>query len=166
MPTRLLWFAHVVTVLEADLLSISARNQPGVAAALSPDRSATALMGSAASWPTRSVSGSLLMQTISPEATFRPAVAVSLGSLRSHSRPHIGILTDSIVIAIKSPIVIGKRMAIFARDGRRAKVEVRTAVKEKTSLAGSSAASLVSAKLLASVVRRTRQKVEANARRL
>ena len=78
----------------------------------------------------------------------------------------MGILTASIVIAIKSPIVIGKRMAIFAGGGRRARVEARTAVTEKTTLAGSSAVSLIPGKSLASVVRRYRRKVEANSRRL
>ena len=78
----------------------------------------------------------------------------------------MGILTDSLVIAIKSPVVIGKRMSIFAKGGRPAKAEARTAVTEKANLAAESTASLASGKSFASVVKRYRQKVEANAQRL
>ena len=78
----------------------------------------------------------------------------------------MGILTDSFVIAIKSPVVIGKRMSIFAKGGRPAKAEARTAVTEKARLAAGSTAALASGKSFASVVKRYRQRVEANARRL
>ncbi len=78
----------------------------------------------------------------------------------------VGILADSLVIAIKSPIVIGKRMAVFAKGGRPAKAEATTAVTEKAKLAASSSVSLASGKSLASVVKRYREKVESNSRRL
>ena len=78
----------------------------------------------------------------------------------------MGIVTDSFVIAFKSPVVIAKRMSIFAKGGTPARAEAKTAVTEKTRLAASSTASLASGNSLASVVKRYRQKVEANARRL
>ena len=78
----------------------------------------------------------------------------------------MGILADTLVIAVKAPVVIGKRMAVFAGGGRPAKAEARTAVTEKVKLAASSGVSLASGKSLASIVKRYRQKVEANARRL
>ena len=78
----------------------------------------------------------------------------------------MGILADTFVIAVKSPVVIGKRIAVFATGGRRARKEARTAVTEKAALAVSSAASLASGTSVASIVKRYRQKVDANARRL
>lgn len=78
----------------------------------------------------------------------------------------MSILADAFVIAIKSPLVIGKRMAIFAKGGRPARTEARAAVSEKAKLATASTVSLASGKSLASVVKRYRQKVEANSRRL
>ena len=90
----------------------------------------------------------------------------SRGSPESHWSLAVGILADSFVIAVKSPIVIGKRMAIFAKGGRSAKAEATTAVTEKANLAAGSTVSLASGNSLASVVKRYRQRVEANSRRL
>ena len=75
-------------------------------------------------------------------------------------------LTDPFVIAVKSPVVIGKRMSIFARGGRSAKAEARTTVTENAKFAAESTTSLASGSSFASIVKRYQQRAEANARRL
>ena len=72
-------------------------------------------------------------------------------------------LADSIVIAVKAPLVIGKCMVIFAKGDRQVKAETRTA---KAKLASSSVASLSSGKSLSGTVQRYRQLIEAKSNRL
>ncbi len=78
----------------------------------------------------------------------------------------MGILTDSAIIAYKSPIVISKRLLKFAKGGRSAPAEAVRMVKEKVELAAISASSLARGRSLGSVVKKYLQKVEANARTL
>jgi len=78
----------------------------------------------------------------------------------------MGILFDSAVIAYKSPIVIGKRLLKLAKGGPSAPQEAARMVTEKAELATNSMLSLARGRSLASVVKKYRKKVEANARRL
>lgn len=78
----------------------------------------------------------------------------------------MSIFVDSVVIAYKSPIVIGKRLLKFAKGGTSAPIEATKMVAEKAELAAISASSLASGRSLGSIVRKYRRKVEANARRL
>ena len=78
----------------------------------------------------------------------------------------MAIFTDLLVIAATAPVVIGKRMLVFARGGRKARSEGRRAVSEKVGLAATSTASLASGGSFGKVVKRYRQKVQENARRL
>ncbi len=78
----------------------------------------------------------------------------------------MSIFTDSAAIACKSPIVIGKRLLKFAKCGPSAPIEATRMVVEKAELAAISAASLASGRSIASVVKRYRRKVKANALRL
>jgi hypothetical protein len=78
----------------------------------------------------------------------------------------MSIFVDSVVIAYKSPIVVGKRLLKFAKGGASAPVEATKMVAEKAELAAISASSLASGRSLGSIVKKYRRKVEANARRL
>lgn len=78
----------------------------------------------------------------------------------------MGIFADATVIAYKSPIVIGKRLVMFARGGSAGRIEASKAILEKTELAAISATSMGSDRSLSAVLKRYRKKVEANARRL
>lgn len=78
----------------------------------------------------------------------------------------MGVFADLFVIAFMSPVVIWRRMLMFARGGRTASKEGRLAVTEKVDLAARSAASLARGGSWRSVVRNYRDKVQANARRL
>lgn len=78
----------------------------------------------------------------------------------------MGIFADSVVIAYKSPIVIGKRLLIFAKGGRSAPAEAFRMVAEKAELATISMTALASGRSLGNVVKKYRRKVEANVRRL
>ena len=78
----------------------------------------------------------------------------------------MGVFADLFVIAFMSPVVIWRRMFMFAQGGRAANKEGRLAVSEKLDLAAKSAASLASGGSWRSVVRNYREKVQANARRL
>jgi hypothetical protein len=80
--------------------------------------------------------------------------------------PIMGIVADSVVIAYKSPIVIGKRLMRFAKGGRGTPTEAARMVTEKLELAAISVTSLSSGGSWAGVVKKYRKKVEANARRL
>ncbi len=78
----------------------------------------------------------------------------------------MSIFEDSIVIAYKAPIVISKRLLKFAKGDASAPIEATKMVVEKVELAAISATSLARGNSLASVVKKYRKKVEANARRL
>ena len=78
----------------------------------------------------------------------------------------MGILKDSFVILATAPVVIAKRMVVFAGGGRKARTEGRRAVTEKAGLAAKSAVSLATGGTWSSIVRSYRKKVQANARRL
>jgi hypothetical protein len=78
----------------------------------------------------------------------------------------MGIVADSVVIAYKSPMVIGKRLLKFAKGGRGTPTEAARMVTEKLELAAVSVSSLASGGSWAGIVKKYRKKVEANARRL
>jgi hypothetical protein len=78
----------------------------------------------------------------------------------------MSIFEDSIVIAYKAPIVISKRLLKFAKGDASAPIEATKMVVEKVELAAISATSLAGGNSLASVVKKYRKKVEANARHL
>ena len=78
----------------------------------------------------------------------------------------MGLFADCAAIALKSPIVIARRMLVFAKGDRRSASEARLAVREKTRLFASSVTSLARGKSTGSVVKAYREKVEANVRRL
>jgi hypothetical protein len=70
----------------------------------------------------------------------------------------MGILTDSAIIAYKSPIVISKRLLKFAKGGRSAPAEAVRMGTEKVELAAISAWSLGRGRSLESVVKNTAKK--------
>jgi hypothetical protein len=78
----------------------------------------------------------------------------------------MSIFVDSIIVAYKSPIVVGKRLLKFAKGDASAPIEATKMVVEKAELAAISVSSLASGRSLGSVVKKYRRKVEANARRL
>lgn len=78
----------------------------------------------------------------------------------------MSIFIDAVVIAYKSPIVIGKRLFKFVKGSPSAPVEATRMVGEKVELAAVSASRIGSGRSIGRIVKSYRPRVEANARRL